>query len=252
VKKKRFFRKMIGIKVGTSIVTKMKGVIDEVAISEICRQCAELVEDGNAVFIVTSGAVASGYKEGRSKNLCSAVGQSRLMNIYTKHFAEYGMDVSQHLFTDQELLAKDNKVTKNTLLEAMTDGIVPIINANDSVDSFELGKIKECADNDQLLALVSKLIGADMVIIGFSENGFRDGEGNIIRRIRSGEIEKFLGYAKGGSALGHGKNGMRTKLLMLNDLSENGIVAMLAPGKEKNFILRSAAKEKDFGTLFVK
>lgn len=252
MKKSNSAKRMIGIKVGTSTVTKVKGIIDEMAIREICRQCATLLNDGHVVFIVTSGAVASGHKEGRSKNLSSAVGQSRLMNIYAKYFADFGIEVSQHLFTDQELLAKDNEVTKKTLLEAMTDGIVPIINANDSIDSFELQKIKECADNDQLLALVSKLIGADMVIIGFGENGFRDDTGRIIRRIKSSEIGKFLDYAKGGSALGHGKNGMLTKLLMLSDLASNGIVAMLAPGKEIDFILRGVAREKDFGTLFVK
>lgn len=242
----------VGIKLGSALLADGKGNINTALLQKICQQAATLIKQGHEVFIVTSGAVASGHKEGRSKNLKSAVGQPRLMNIYSQHFSSFGVEVSQHLFTDRELLAKDSAITKRTLLEAMAEGIIPIINANDSVDSYELKKIRECADNDRLLALVSKLVETDMVIMGLADDGFRDDSGKIIRRVRSSEISKFFDYAKGGNSLGYGKNGMRTKIVMLGELASQGIVAVLSPGKEKDFILRSVAKESGFGTLFVK
>ena len=61
-------------------------------------------------------------------------------------------------------------------------------------------------------------------------------------------IEK---YAKGGNKLGHGSDGMATKIKVLGALAEAGIEATLAPGKEKDFILRAVREEKNFGTKFI-
>ena len=81
MKRNKSSKGIIGIKVGTGVVTNGvgTGMIDKFAIKDICRQCCMLLNQGQRVFIVTSGAVASGYKEGRSKNLRSAIGQPRLM-----------------------------------------------------------------------------------------------------------------------------------------------------------------------------
>jgi len=242
-------KKIIGIKLGSATLVE-NGIINKKFIRHVCSQVAKLIRSGFAVFIVTSGAVASGYKEGRSKNLNSAIGQSKLTHIYSKYFADFGIEVSQHLFTDREFMKKDNVVTRNILLEALVDGVVPIINANDSVDSYELQKVYKCADNDRLLMLVSELVGADMVIIGFTESGFKNNDGRVIHCVRSSEISKYLGFAKGGSVLGHGKNGMKTKILMLSELANKGTSSILVPTKERDFILRAVSGEKDFGTAF--
>lgn len=241
----------IGIKLGSALLTDGEGKINEEFIDKVCWQTAMLRKSGNEVFIVTSGAIATDHKKGRSKNLRSAVGQPRLMNIYSKNFAAYGVEVSQHLFTDKELVGEDNEVTRAVLLEAFAEGIVPIINANDAINNFELSKLKLCQDNDQLLMLASGLVEADMVIIGFTGRGLLDNHGRIIHCVQVAEIEKFLTYAKAGSRLGHGKNGMRTKILMLSALAKKGIISILSSGLEENFILRSVAGEKNFGTLFM-
>lgn len=242
--------KTIGIKLGSALLADKKGNINKKLIKEICRQISLLIKQGKQVFIITSGAIASDPKKYRSKNLRSSVGQPKLMHLYVKYFSLYGIETSQHLLTDRELLAKDSAVTKATLLEALSEKVVPIINANDSVDSFELNKIKLCADNDCLLTLVSNLLFPNLVIIGFGENGLKNNHGEIIHHVKSSEISKVLNYARGGNSMGHGQNGMRTKILMLDKLAKKGILAILAPGKEKDFILRSVAKEKNFGTLF--
>lgn len=244
-------KKRIAVKLGSAVLASGNGEINEKLIANVAWQVSEIMNDGNEVFIVTSGAVASGHKEGRSKNLKSAIGQPKLMSAYAKNFSEYGIEVSQHLFTDRELLEADNEVTKSVLLEAMATGVVPIINANDSIDSFELQKIVECADNDRLLKIVSGLVGADVVIIGFSENGFKDGSGNVVEEIRASEIGKYFEYAKGGSALGHGRNGMLTKLKMLGEMAECGIRSALVPADDGEFIIRAFYGDHGFGTKFL-
>jgi glutamate 5-kinase len=242
----------IGIKLGSALLTDGQGNIKEKFIREVCRQVAELRKDGAEIFIVTSGAIATDHKIKRSKNLRSAVGQPRLMNIYSKYFSDYGIEVSQHLFTDKELIGKDSQVTRSILGEALMEGIVPIINANDAVNNFELDKLKLCQDNDRLLMLVSLLVDVDMVIIGFTEKGLLGNQGEIIHQVKVTEIYNFLAYAKGGNNLGYGKNGMITKIIMLSALAKEGVTAILSPGMEKDFILRSVAGEKNFGTLFMR
>ncbi|MDH4330191.1 MAG: hypothetical protein OEV93_01435 [Candidatus Moranbacteria bacterium] len=247
---------IIGLKVGSAVVTKCRGVINEVIIEEICKQCAVLMREGKQVFIVSSGAVSCGFKKGRSRNLCAAIGQVPLANTYEKYFAKHGIEVSQHLFTDHDLLVA-NRVTRDTLTEAMSGGVIPIINANDTVSSRELKNLESCTDNDRLFEIVCKLVGAAIAVIGFSEDGFRGKDGEIIHQINSGD-EHLVEHARGGGELGYGENGMETKFHVAYKLGRMGINSMLAPASAKDFILRSVlrcqnkldANEK-FGTLFV-
>jgi glutamate 5-kinase len=240
----------IGIKLGSALLADSKGKIREELIAEVCRQVAQLVRKGHEVFIVTSGAVASDRKSKRSKNLRAGVGQPRIISRYIKYLEVYGIEVAQFLLTDQELTGTGSKTTKATLFEAFKEKVVPVINANDPTNSVELKRLEVCADNDMLFKLVCQLVKADMVIIGFSEKGILDDSKKVLHEVRISELEKILKYAKGGNKLGHGNEGMATKIKVLGFLAEAGIKAILVPGKEKNFILRTVAGEKNFGTKF--
>jgi glutamate 5-kinase len=241
----------IGIKLGSSLLTDGRGNINENIILEVCRQVSELKRVGHEVFIVSSGAVASDPKKYRSSNLRSGIGQPKLMERYVRFFEIFKIEASQHLLTDREILG-ENKVTRATLLEAFSEKVVPIINGNDVVDNKELKALEVCADNDRLFQLVSILVKADIGIIGFSESGLLDKNQQVIHEVASDEVKKVLVHAKTGSKLGHGNDGMKTKIRTLVELSRHGTRAVLAPGKEKDFILRAAAGEKDFGTKFLK
>ena len=81
-------KKKIGIKLGSVALVDADGEVNEKLIESVARQVAEIMKNRDAVFIVTSGAVASGSKEGRSRNLKSAVGQSKLMQLYWNALCE--------------------------------------------------------------------------------------------------------------------------------------------------------------------
>ncbi len=246
-------KKIIGIKLGSVTLVEL-GRIRERFIKSVCVQIAKLIQNGYGVFIVTSGAVASDSHDGRSKNLRSAVGQPRIMQTYTKNLSQLGLDGAQLLLTDEQLVdakSAKTKLTKKIMHEALELGVVPIINANDVIDSEEVEALRHCADNDKLFKLMCKLIDAKIAIIGFDQAGFLDAKKNVLHKIRISELDSVLKFAKGGSRLGNGKNGMRTKILSLAELAKAGMRVCLAPAKERNFILRSVADEENFGTKFL-
>ncbi len=241
----------IGIKIGSNLLANGNGEINERLIQEVCCQVATLMKYGHEVFIVSSGAVASDPKKHRSKNLRAGVGQIRLMNSYAKHFATAGIEVSQHLLTDREVLGKNNAINRKTLLEAMEEKVVPIINGNDVVDDKELRALEFCADNDVLFKSVCLLVNAELAIVGLGEKGFLDDKGQVIFEVRSDEIGKMLRFAKKGSNLGHGTNGMAVKVKTSGELARSGLKVILASGKEKDFVIRAFRGERYFGTCFI-
>lgn len=247
-------KKIIGIKLGSATLVK-GGKIDKRFIQHVCEQIASLVKNERRVFLVTSGAIASDQTETRSKNLRSAIGQPRIMEAYLKFLGQLGIEGAQFLLTDEQLVDKKSaktKLTKTIMHEALAAGVVPIINANDVIDNEEIKALKHCADNDKLFKLMCLLIGADIAIVGLDQSGFLDSSGNVMQRIDIAEIDSVLEFARGGNSLGHGSDGMKTKILSLAELAQTGMRVHLAPAKEKNFILRSVAGEKDFGTVFVR
>ena len=241
----------IGIKIGSNLLADANGKINNQLIRQICRQVSTLARKGHDVFIVSSGAVAGDNKKHRSKNLRAGVGQIRLMNSYARYFATFKIEISQHLLTDREVVGKNSFVSKKTIIEAMEEKIVPIINGNDVVDDKELKALELCADNDVLFKSVCFLVNAELGIIGLGEKGLLDDSNKIIHEVRSSEINKMLKFARKGSLLGHGKNGMSTKIKTSGELARSGIKIILAPGKERDFILRAASGERKFGTRFI-
>jgi glutamate 5-kinase len=245
-------KKIIGIKLGSATLVA-DGMIQTKFIQSVCTQIAKLIKLGYGVFIVTSGAVASDLQDGRSKNLRSAVGQPRIMQAYAKYLSQLGLDSAQLLLTDEQLIdakSAKTKLTKKVMHEALELGIVPIINANDVIDSEEVEALRYCADNDKLFKLMCLLVDAEIAIIGFDQAGFLDTKKNVLHELKISKLDSVLKFAKGGSKLGYGANGMRTKILALTELAKAGMQVHLAPAKDKNFISRSVADEENFGTKF--
>lgn len=244
-------RIVIVIKCGSALLTNRQGKINKERISEICRQVAQLSRLGHRVAIVSSGAVASDKNHKRSKNLRAAIGQGKIFSTYANYLATYGLEAAQLLLTDEQLLGGNTDITKSVILEAFQENVICIINANDVIDSAEINALEHCSDNDKLMELVCYLIEADVAIIAFAEAGVLDANRRVIHEIRPSDFQAALLLAKGGSALGHGKDGMQTKIMALNNLAASGTRATLAPGRVENFILRAFAGETNFGTKFL-
>lgn len=244
-------RLVIVIKLGSALLTDGKGKINREFISEVCRQVARLMRLGHHVLIVTSGAIASDEHNKRTKNLRAAVGQVKILNIYAQYFAVYGLEVAQLLLTDEQIIGGKTGVTKAVIAEAFRERVVCIINANDVIDSKEIRALAHCADNDVLTGYVCRMIGADMVIIAFTEDGVWNNRHRIIHKVRPADLTRVMAFAKGGNKLGHGNNGMLTKIKTLGALATYGITSILVSGKADNFIIRAFLGEANFGTKFM-
>ncbi len=167
-------KKRIVIKIGSSSLQHVQtGDLDYTKLDVLVRELCDIRNRGKDVVLVTSGAVAVGRKavmrQGIEqddptavKQACAAIGQARLMMTYQKIFAEYNQVAAQILMTKNTIIDNLNRFNaRNTFAELFKLGVVPIVNENDTVATYELG----IGDNDTLSAIVAALIGADALIL---------------------------------------------------------------------------------------
>jgi glutamate 5-kinase len=244
--------KRIGIKVGSALITDGNGAIDLRFVGSLCQQIAFLKTEGQFLFLVTSGAIASEPDKTMSENLRSAIGQPLLMSYY--HFflsGIHGLKVAQFLPSYQDL-ANDAPVFPRVFREALLNPlVVPIINYPDAMDNREVAALHQFADNDRLFEQCCNLIGADLAVIA-SEDRFRDDQGMKLARASVNQENYLLACCRGGNSLGHGKNGMQTKIQVLCSLARLGVESILVSGREEEFIRRAFAGEEGFGMRLVR
>ena len=255
----------IVVKVGTSTLTYDNGNINLSRIEKLTMILSDLMNYGKEVVLVTSGAVGVGVnklklkekpKTIKEKQAVAAVGQCELMHIYSKFFGQYNHIVGQVLLTRD--VVEDDHIRENvintfeTLLEKK---IIPIVNENDTVSIDEIENIVRFGDNDNLSAIVAKLVNADLLIILSDIDGFYDSDprknkdSKLIKVVEciTPELEECAGGA--GSSLGTG--GMATKLTAAKTATSAGTHMILANGDNQE-ILFDIIKGKEKGTLFLK
>ena len=168
-------KKRIVIKIGSSSLQhKETGDLDYTKIEVLVRELCNLRNQGKDVILVTSGAIAVGKKaiglnkleqeKGHLgiKQACAAVGQAKLMMIYQKIFAEYNQVAAQILMTKDTIVNEFNRENaENTFSELLNLGVIPVVNENDTVATYEI----VIGDNDTLSAIVTGLTGADLLIL---------------------------------------------------------------------------------------
>jgi glutamate 5-kinase len=253
--------KRIVVKIGTSTLTR-NGSIDVDYIKETASDVSKIINQGDKVIIVTSGAIGLGaMKIGLKqkprdiilKQGLAAIGQGILMNEYQKAFEKHGLNVAQVLLTYDVISERKTYLNlKNSLELLLKMNVVPVINENDVVSIDEIGT--KFGDNDLLSALVASKMDADLLIILSDIDGlYTDNPKNnkaaklipVVREISS-EIEKAAG--KSGSSFSSG--GMESKIKAAKIATEAGCAMVIANGRSKNIISRVANGEK-IGTLFL-
>lgn len=237
-------RKRIVVKIGSSSLTNAKGEIDKVRLMDHVQAIAELKKYGHEVLLVSSGAVAAGFKQlgypsrpitVKGKQAAAAVGQSLLIQTYNALFSIYDIIPAQILLTRTDFSTKERyKNAYATFEELLERSMLPIINENDTVSVSEL----TFGDNDMLSALVSGLVHADHLIILTDINGLYDAnptknpEAKRIDRLTE-VTEEMLGFADGaGSKVGTG--GMESKLLAAKTALHAGVKVFIGNGKGAN------------------
>lgn len=236
--------KKIVIKIGSAVL-EYKGGINQGIICDVAHQIKVLQDLGYSVVIVTSGAVASCDNKSYSDSLRAAIGQPKLMSLYVYYLDEFNIKTGQFLYTHEDLAGERKIYTKKVLLEALKNGIVPIINANDSVSHDELDALMEYSDNDILAKDIALMIGAKKVLLLMDKPGLLDGEGRVVSRVGDfKEAKKLVSGERSGRS-----GGMMSKIAIAERLAEAGIETMLLPGKQKNAIVEFLKTGK-IGTIF--
>ena len=177
------------------------------------------------------------------------------MFLYDKFFDYYGKTVAQILLSSEDIMMEIKKEnltnTFNTLIE---QGIIPVVNENDSVSYAEIESTEKIfGDNDMLSAVVAVLCGADMLVILSDIDGFYDKDprlfkdAHLIERIDDISDETYK--LAGGAGSRRGTGGMRTKLQSADLATRSGIDVIVMNGKDPRK-LYDIDEGKKVGTLF--
>ncbi len=156
--------KRIVVKVGSNVLTTDKGKLDITRLSALVDQIAQLREKDYEVILVSSGAVACGRQELKveqdldsveQRQLFSAMGQVKLINLYYDLFREYGLHIGQVLTMKANFEAGDQYRNQQSCIQLMLDnGVIPIVNENDTVSLTGL----MFTDNDELSGLIAQMM----------------------------------------------------------------------------------------------
>ena len=252
-------RKIV-IKIGSNTLAKSDGTTNLDFMMSFAQQCAALIKQGKQIILVSSGAQVAGVstlKEWARKKdvhyrqaLCS-IGQVELMHQWRKAFQAQELHIGQLLLTKDDFENEHRSLNiRNTLFTLIDEGVVPIINENDSVSYDEI----KIGDNDNLSALTAILWSADLLILFGDENGiFTDNpktnkNAQFIETVSS--IPELREKIKIGGTSSFGTGGVETKIQAAEKVTKYGIELLLANGKKEN-ALAGLLKEDASGTLFL-
>lgn len=254
-------KQRIVIKVGSSSLQhKETGGLDYIKLEVLVRELCNLRNQGKDVVLVSSGAIAVGKRAvhlGKDDNpiavkqACAAIGQARLMMTYQKIFSEYNHVAAQILMTKNTIVDPLNRFNAhNTFSELLKLGVVPIVNENDTVATYEI----KFGDNDTLSAIVAALIGADLLILLSDIDGLytddpnRNPDAKFVSVVEELTDELMdMGKETTGSNVGTG--GMNTKLQAAKIATSAGADMIIANADDMRIIHR-IMDGRDIGTFF--
>ncbi len=253
--------KRVVIKIGTNTLAKGGG-IDTAYFTGVAQQVKGLIDAGQQVVIITSGAIGMGAgqlgltekpKEMKMRQACAAIGQPLLMQEYREAFMQQGVQVAQVLLTAEVLSNRKTYLNLQNAIETLLGlGVVPVLNENDSVSTAEIGTA--FGDNDKLSALVASKIDADLLIMLtdidalYDKNPRKHAGAKPILEVF--EITDEIVRNAGGSGSIHSTGGMKTKIEAAKIAANAGCRIVLANGREKDVIRRIMAGEP-LGTIFM-
>ncbi len=254
-------KQRIVIKVGSSSLQhKETGGLDYIKLEVLVRELCDIRNQGKDVILVSSGAIAVGKRAvhlGKDDNpiavkqACAAIGQARLMMTYQKIFSEYNHVAAQILMTKNTIVDPLNRFNAhNTFSELLKLGVIPIVNENDTVATYEI----KFGDNDTLSAIVAALVDADLLILLSDINGLytddpnRNPDAAFISQVEE-LTEELMEMGKGTTGSNVGTGGMNTKLLAAKIATKAGADMIIANADDMRIIHR-IMDGRDIGTIF--
>ena len=237
------------IKIGSSTLAR-----DPSAYARLAAAIRALHEAGKQVVLVSSGAIALGTKKlgyrARPKEMArlqaaAAAGQCLLMRAYEEAFGHEGLTVAQVLLTHADLADRVRANNARAALSALLDArAVPILNENDSVAIEEI----KFGDNDELSAMVTPLVDADVLVLLSDVEGLLDATGARVPVVHDVVTEALPLVRTRKSDVGTG--GMASKIEAARRATLAGAHVIIADARKPDVLDHIFAGE-DEGTLFV-
>ena len=258
------YENRIVVKIGTSTLMNGLGKSDLENTEKIVRILSDISNLGYQLIIVSSGAIALGSGKMkfsdvplgrltlRQKQAAAAVGQCRLLFMYDHFFGFYGKTIAQILLSADDIEQenkKDNLIkTFDTLLD---DDVIPIVNANDSVNIEEIQTSDDkFGDNDMLSATVAVLCRASRLVLlsdvdAIYEKGAADHQPLTEIEAVSGKTAYIASRVSG-----KGLHEIGTKIEAASYASSRGTDTYILNGR-KSEALYDIIKGRKVGTFFV-
>jgi glutamate 5-kinase len=234
------------VKVGTSSLTRSNGAFDDSALVKLASDLARARVDGHRVVLVMSGAIAAGMPalgfDTRPTDIgtlqaIAAIGQPRLFEQMRTLLADQNVIAGQILLTPYDFAHRSQYLhARETLARLLDLGVLPVVNENDTVADDEI----RYGDNDRLAALVSHLLGADLLLMLTDTAGIYtadpriDSAASLIEEIV--EVDEALEKVAGGAGTERGSGGMASKLAAAKIAAWSGVRAVIAAAATDNVI----------------
>ena len=129
-------------------------------------------------------------------------------------------------------------------------GVIPIVNENDTVSTYEM----QFGDNDSLSAIVASLVGADLLILLsdidglYTDDPHKNPEAKLVPFVESLD-EHYMDMAKDSTGSDVGTGGMATKLIAARIATVSGADMIIANGQDVG-VLHQIFEGKSVGTFF--
>jgi glutamate 5-kinase len=246
-------------KIGTSSITDDRGGIVRPAIAKLCREVAELRAAGHRVVVVSSGAIGAGFpalglavrpRDAVTLQAISAVGQSRLMQVYNDELGSHGLVGGQVLIAPLDFMERRQYLqARGTLARLLELGVVPVVNENDAIADDEI----RFGDNDRLAALVAHLVDADMLVMltdtpgMFTADPRLDSSASLIEEVL--EVDHEIEQRAGGAGTVRGSGGMATKLAAAKIAAWSGVRTVIAAADREHVLLGAVEGHPGIGTV---
>ena len=254
------YQNRIVVKVGTSTLTNELGKPEMRSFDRLACVLADVQNMGYEVILVSSGAIAVGVdklrmearpESMRLKQAAAAVGQCSIMFLYDKFFSEYGKTIAQILLNAADIEEEEKKENLINTFDALLErGLIPVVNENDTVSTYEI----KFGDNVRLSAIVSALFGADLLVLLsdidglYSDDPKMNPDAEFISQVDElSDALMSMGKSTSGSDAGTG--GMAAKLYAAKIAAGSGTDMVIANGDDVG-VIWDILEGREVGTLF--
>jgi glutamate 5-kinase len=233
--------KIVVIKVGSAIlVDQATSTINAKWLKGLAQDIAALKEEGCSCVVVSSGAIALGRRQLSStgsrlkleeKQAAAAIGQVQLASEWKSALGVHDLKTAQILLSPDDTEQRNRHLNaRATLKTLLTQGIIPVVNENDTVATMEI----RYGDNDRLAARVAQMVSADTLILLSDIDGLYTGDprnnSDAVHIDEVCQIDDTLRAMAGPAHEGFASGGMVTKIEAARIATQAGCHMVICDG----------------------